>query len=456
MKKIIAGLLVLGLIAFVVILVRKENIKSSPTSSPTLNDPKSTATINYANFPGLSLAKDDIKLRFQTRDLNLSLPIYYEVNHYYLPVTEILAKTGGKQVLSGNSLRLELGGISRTINLQNNTYLENEKVYPLRKPALVKSDIVYLSLFDWHKLFNLKVNWDIENKTLTFYPNRDKAIRLPRPQTGKPALIRLEDISATHYYSLPDSLEKLRIIADYLYSENVPFHVAWVPRYIDPRPATKADVDISKQYSMDNANFVYTLDYMLDDNGLIGLHGYTHQYGNTESIDGVEFHTPFAGGTNIPTTDEYALDRVNSAKDAAQRLGIPYTFFEVPHYAAYGNQLKVIEKNFDIIYEYYPGAPNQITVRKNGDKNTKYIPTPLDYVDGKKDLKRMIDKIQNLKPNVLASFFYHPYIDFDSIKLSKDADGYPTYTYADNSPLHQLIQVFKDKGYRFEKITDIN
>jgi len=169
---------------------------------------------------------------------------------------------------------------------------------------------------------------------------------------------------------------------------------------------------------MENADFVYTLDYMLDRDGLIGLHGYTHQYGNTVSIAGLEFHAPYDNGVNIPATEDYAQERINLAKEAAQTLDIPYAFFEAPHYGISGNQLKVAERNFDIIYEDYPGSPNQIVVRKNGSKTTKYIPTPLDYVDGKNDVNRMINKVRDLKPNVLASFFVAPHLEFDSITLN--------------------------------------
>ena len=84
------------------------------------------------------------------------------------------------------------------------------------------------------------------------------------------------------------------------------------------------------------ADFVYTLDYMLDRDGLIGLHGYTHQYGKTVSIEGLEFHAPYGNGVNIPATEEYAQERINLAKEAAQNLDIPYAFFEAPHYGIFG------------------------------------------------------------------------------------------------------------------------
>ena len=453
-KKLTVVLVILGLILGGTAIAKGITKKSMPkTAAASGGDVVDSQVEDYSQFRELVLPKDNIKLKFENKEINLTLPIYYEENRYYLPITEIISNLGGKQILKDNSLTLELGNITQTINLKGNVYQNNGQVYHLKKKSLIAGDVVYLSMFDFHKLFNLKVDWDTKAKTLSFYNNRDNTARQARPAAGKPALIRFEDVSAMNY-ALPESMEKLRIVSDYLYSENVPFHVAWVPRYIDPRPSSKADVDISKKYSMGNADFVYTLDYMLDQDGLIGLHGYTHQYGNTVSIAGLEFHAPYDNGVNIPATEEYAQERINLAKEAAQTLDIPYAFFEAPHYGIFGSQLKVAEKNFDIIYEDYPGSPNQIVVRRNGNKTTKYIPTPLDYVDGKNDVNRMINKVRNLSPNVLASFFIAPHLEFESITLSKGQDGYPSYTYG-TSVLHQLLKVFQEKGYRFAKITEL-
>jgi len=452
-KRLTAVLVILGLIVGSTTIAQVIIKKSKPKTVAAGSNVVDSRLGDYSQFRELALPKDNIKLKFENKEINLTLPIYYEANRYYLPITEVISKLGGKQILKDDSITLELGNITQTINLKKNEYQKNGEVYHLKKKSLITGDVIYLSMFDFHKLFSLKVDWDTLSKTLSFYYNRDNTARQARPAAGKPALIRFEDVSAVNY-ALPESMEKLRIVSDYLYVQNVPFHVAWVPRYIDPRPASKADIDISKKYSMENADFVYTLDYMLDRDGLIGLHGYTHQYGNTVSIAGLEFHAPFGNGVNIPDTEEYAQERINLAKEAAKNLDIPYAFFEAPHYGIFGNQLKVAEKNFDIIYEDYPGSPNQIAVRSNGNKTTTYIPTPLDYIDGENGVIRMINKVRDLRPNVLASFFYAPHMEFDSITLNKAKDGYPSYTYG-TSVLHQLLKVFQEKGYRFAKITEL-
>lgn len=389
-------------------------------------------------FKGLDMAKDSVNIKFEGRILNLNLPIYIGANRFFLPLTEIITELNGKCTIKGKIIIVEINNHKMTLEDTNSLDING-------------NDYVYISMIDFCRIFNLKTDWDIEHKVLSFYFVREKLVQKQQPSFGKPALIRLEDISAGHNNNQAQSLEKLRIIIDYLYSENIPFHVAWIPRYIDPRPSSLLDNDISRQNNMLNADFVYTLDYMLDKNGLIGLHGYTHQYNNTESGIGTEFHLQANDG--IPATDQYIQGRVDAAIEAANRLSIPYSFFVTPHNAIVASERIVLEKSFKIIYECYPGATTKVINKKNGYKTTKYIPTPLDYVT---DAPKMIQRINNLKDGTLASFYYHPYLEYSEIQVSKEADGYPTYTYKQSSILHQLISLFKEKGYRFTTINNIN
>jgi Uncharacterized protein conserved in bacteria (DUF2334)./Copper amine oxidase N-terminal domain. len=399
------------------------------------------------------MTKDTVTLKFEGKNLNLRLPIYLETNRYYLPFTEVITQAGGKSKITANKLNFEINNIAGIIDLQTNYYNNNGQQVKLKKALIVSKDLIYISLYDLCKILDLRTDWDIENKVLSLYLNREKVTRKETPVTTKAALIRLEDIAPGYLYNRTEQLEKLRIVTDYLYQENVPFHVAWIPRYIDPKPASGLDNDLSKANNMLNADFIYTLDYMSDKNGFIGLHGYTHQYGNTESASGAEFHQYANDG--IPDTEQYAQERVNLAVEAARKLDIPYCFFEAPHYAISPSQVKVLEKNFPILYEYFPNTPNQQDINYNSDKTCRYIPTPLNYVNGKSDCRNMLTRINNIGPHTLASFFYHPFLEFDDINISKDSDGYPQYTYNDNSILHQIVNLFKKKGYQFTTVNDV-
>lgn len=427
----------------------------SALESNTAEGYKNTIMLKVWVFNALNMNEDSVSIKFEGKPLALILPIYLEANRYYLPLTEIINKLGGKIKIekADNKVTLEMNHITKIIDINNNSYSENGQEIKLEKSVIISGDFVYITMYDFCRMLNLKSDWDIQNKVLSFFYNREKTGEKQIPTSGKPVLMRLEDIAPGYLYNNPDTLEKLRVITDYLYSGNIPFHVAWVPRYIDPRPSSKLDDDLSQQNSMLNADFIYTLDYMIEKNGIIGLHGYTHQYGNSESVGGSEFNSYPNDG--IPGTVQYTQGRVDMAIAAAKKLDIPYYFFEVPHYAISPKLSKVLEDNFDILYEPYPSIPNQINVRKNESNSTLYVPTPLNYVDGKSDVLNMLYKIKTIKPGVLASFFYHPYLEFDDIVITKSSEGYPLYSYAETSILHQIVELLNKEGYKFITVNDL-
>lgn len=413
---------------------------------------------DFSNFKELNFEKDNIKVSFEGKVLNLALPVYIEKNRYYLPITEIIEKIGGKSKIENTTLTLELSNNLVTVNTIANTFSLGDKTRKLKRNIISSDGISYISLIDLCRIFNLKTDWNIDNKTISLFFNREKLEVITAPASEKAALLRLEDITAGQRYSSSETLEKLRIISDFLYSENVPFHVAWVPRYIDPHQNPKVDNDPAKQNSMFNSDFIFTLDYFEDRNAIIGLHGYTHQYGDAVSIDGLEFHR--GPRDRIPAADEYTQERINLAIASAKALDIPYGFFEAPHYAAAPNVLRIMEKNFDYLYQPYSpdgfSESKNLVVKKMDGRTVRYIPTPLEYVDGKGDTDKMIRKIDTLRPNLLASFFYHPSIEFEDINLSKDSTGYPCYSYSPNSTLHRIVKAIKEKGYKFKTINEIN
>lgn len=459
-KKILISILVIILfITAVGCSVKKKpptNNNSSVSEKVEAKHKPTPKNRDFSNFKELNLEKDNIKLGFEGKILNLVLPIYIEKNRYYIPLTEIVEKLGGTSKTEENMLTLELNNNLIKIDVKANTFSQGDKTQRLKRNIVFSNDFCYVSLIDLCRIFNLKTDWNIDTKTISLFLNKDKFEAVESPASEKTALIRLEDIAAGQRYSNSETLEKLRIISDYLYSQSVPFHVAWVPRYIDPTQNPKVDNDPSKQNNMFNSDFIFTLDYFEYRNGIIGLHGYTHQFGNTVSIDGNEFHRNQRD--RIPSTDAYTQERINLAIASAKTLDIPYGFFEVPHYAADANVLRIMEKNFDCLYQPYDGnsKSSKLMIKKLGDRTIKYIPTPLDYIDGKNDTDNMIRKINTLKPGLLASFFYHPSIEFEDIKLSKDNTGYPSYTYSPDSTLHRIIKASKEKGYKFKTINEVH
>lgn len=449
MKKIKISTLVLFcvLIGFTNFLVGCKNNKAQVTQN-SKKDEQKIKEEKYSKFSGLNLSKTDIKLKYKGEVLNLKLPIYMDKNRYYVPVNNVLDKIHVNYTIKQGKAHIENG--DKKIDIDKNLANISGEKYKLRKDVILKEDIMYMSLFDFNKIMGLKANWNESEKTISLYKNKkQEKIENNKSKDSKikPAFVRLEDITSNQRYKTPEALEKLRVISDYLYSKNIPFHVAWVPRYLDPK--NNIDDDASRDFNIHNANFVYTLDYFIDRGGIIGLHGYTHQANDAVSIDGIEFD----GMTN--NTEPVIRDRVEKAIQCAKVLDIPIGFFESPHYAATDEEMQIIEQYFNYMYDPPKFASrNNIAKRQSKDRTVTYIPTPLDYVDGIKHADKVIENINNLDKNTLGSFFYHPSIESSFIKFKNNKDGSVEYTYEDNSPLKKIIKAFEKNNYEFKKITD--
>lgn len=408
--------------------------------------------------PKSSMEIAAIKLFYEGSSLDTSTPIYIERNRFYLPLIETINKICNTTITEAEIIPIKFNNKSIKINIKKNTFKLNNNTYKFMQKLIYFDDTYFISLFDLTNIFDMKPSFNYTKNTISLYRNKDILPVFKQNKSNKAALLRLEDITAgkTYRYHTDEAKYKLRIIADYLYSEGIPFHAAWVPRYIDNEMGNHVDNDLANINSMNNADFLYTLDYFISKGGIIGLHGYTHQAGNERSIDSIEFGN---SKDKESFTNDYALKRINKAKEAAKKLNIPIDFFETPHYARATNQLKVIENNFNYIYEPYISSgvneSTNIVVKKDGKRVIKYIPTPLNYLDGKRDLPNMFKKINNLKSGVMASFFFHPNIEFDDIKVIKEANGYTSYTYSQHSALHQIISVLKSKGYSFIIINNL-
>lgn len=456
------------IICLVGLLVYNQATKSNPLKSGKDSEAGRLVTINNKNprkdkekfnkFPGLNMEKTNLKLSYEGEKLNISLPVYVEKNRYFLPLTELMDELDGSIDTKDNICVLKLNNITVEIDTKTNTFKTGSDTFKLKLNIINLDNVTYVSMFDFTRMFNLKPVWNYESSSITFFRNREQLSQSKATQTEKTALLRLEDISSgeNERYGTSESLYKLRIVSDYLWSKQIPFHIAWVPRYIDHSKGKNIDDDLTKNTSIHNTDFIYTLDYLESNGGIIGLHGYTHQALNEQSVVGTEF-----GNRKDKQTfsDEYAVKRITYAKETANYLDIPYAFFEAPHYSAPFNVMRIMENNFDFLYEPYStdglSGNSYITTKKLGNRIVKYVPTPLDYLDGKPDLPNMFKRIGNLKPDMMASLFFHPSIEFEDINVAKGADGYPTYTYSDKSALHQIVDTIENKGYSFKKITDL-
>ncbi len=300
------------------------------------------------------------------------------------------------------------------------------------------------------------------------YPNRGK----------KHAMLRLEDVGLGGQYDTPEGLGKLRAVMDYIESEKVPFHVAVISRSMsvqedgawqekgiddpDPDPLVRA--------------FIRILQEAQRSGGLLGMHGYSHQYGDEARSDygqnsgiGSEFKVRGASATH---ESSYAAERITASLAAFAKNGLVPAFWESPHYRNTREQEKVFRSYIGIMYQpdlfslrSFQDLTAYDSVNRYGQDSlgSVYVPAPYKYVSDEASVDRLLKRADN--DDALASMYYHPFLEFPYLEeaIGEDGrtimkDGLPVYRYrADGPPshLHRLIPGFRERGYRWKTLFDI-
>jgi len=279
------------LVIILILVAMSTNCKTNEiinTSKKAENQKKHLLISNhkFSNIPDLKLPKDSINIKFEGNPLKLTLPIYNDKNRLYIPFSELIDSLDGKIVHSNDVINISINNKNIFINSKDEKYWvhDNPNVkFNLKKNIIKNDNVRYISLFDLVTMLDLKTNWNIENKKINLFWNREKIVPLVKNQSS-----------------------------------------------YDP-----------------NSNY------------------------------------------------------------------------------------------------------------KGSNNKTIYVPTPLNYVDGKEDLNNMLGKINKLETNVLGSFFYHPSIEFQFMKNDKKDEEYLVYKYDENSVLHQIIRTFNKDGYKFITIKDL-
>lgn len=311
----------------------------------------------------------------------------------------------------------------------------------------------YIYIYNLIEPFNCVPVVDLDTNTVSIYNSVSKDYKLYKTSANqpKPAYIRLEDIMADGPDKSVESdydtnmLEELRYTAQYLFECGQSYYIAWIPVYANP--AINYWNDVSQSYNLYNSYFVYTLDYMINHNGHLGLHGYTHQYGNNISAVGYEW------GSSTPYSADEQESRIKSAINCADRLGLNVEFFEFPHYGATASQLKMASKYFNLIYQPYPDSKtaNYFTYTEATGKRVYYMPTPADYLHTKYDLNNMLSRLSVCINNKYAvSMFYHPVID--KTYIHEDTVGNDRVWEYEEGALPTILKYISAEGYIFSPI----
>lgn len=187
------------------------------------------------------------------------------------------------------------------------------------------------------------------------------------------AMVRLEDVSAA------DDPTQLKQVAQYLYSNKIPYSVNVIPTYTDPNGYYNNGVAQTVPISQDPA-MVTVLNYIRTHGGTLGMEGDTHQYSNVANpYDGVsgddfEFYRAQCSTTQAPPyqfeapcqnsdwvieqgplpgdSSSWAQSRVTAGltQFTLAGLGTP-GYFVAPHYAASATDYQVFAQNFPVRYD---------------------------------------------------------------------------------------------------------
>lgn len=292
------------------------------------------------------------------------------------------------------------------------------------------------------------------------------------------ALIRLEDIGPGGKYRTLDDLGRLRAVVDYLYSQGIPFQVAVIPRFQTLNPDSSwqiAGID-DPGPDPETQAFIRLLSYMEERGGVLGLHGYTHQFGEHKKPDnsqnsgtGDEFNVP---GEPATTGVSYAQERVEMALQAFKKIGKKPSFWETPHNMATEAQREVFRSAIGIQYESLEKKDLWAVYREEENQyisptlGSVYVPTPLYYVEGGAGTVHSVEHILSrmIFFSGLASFFYHPFLEYPFLEpvyqddgSPKMVDGIPQYRYRKgaDSHLQRMVRGLRDWGYRFVSLHEV-
>lgn len=291
----------------------------------------------------------------------------------------------------------------------------------------------------------------------------------------KVVLMRLEDIGPGGQYASVEQLGKLRAVFEYLAEHHVPYQIAVIARWYNVlQNQTIYDKSIGNLDDPYIQAFVQLLQYAQSHGGVVGMHGYTHQYGTEyrrdgmqESGSGNELNVKEAPDTS---THAYAEQRIQAGLVEYRKAGLQPRFWETPHYHIAPHQMDVIRSYFGLIYESIPGHSGQSFVATvntlnqgfgNASWGSVHVPTPYSFIPSSRDERIILDQLSRNKK--LPSFFYHPFLEFKHLTSVTDVngqpvirDGMPEFVYPDKekSNLQKLIKGMRDKGYTFSSILD--
>lgn len=387
---------------------------------------KEKVKVTYNADANITLLDDNVEVYYLDNKIIDSKDMIEKNSRYYCNINAISPQT----LLNKDIL----------LDIENELVIKDNKEYKLRSGIFSYEGNKYIAINDLEFILNTISYWDNNSKKIFLYGNKESK-STEKLNNGKVALIRLEDIAAGGALYEDINMFKMKILGKYLNNNNIKFNVAWIPRYIDKENGV--DNDFINNRSFKNSSFISLLDSWIYDNALIGLHGYTHQAGNSVSIEGDEL------SIKHNNEDQQARQVIENAIYTAEYLNIPVGFFESPHYKATLRQHKIIEEYFKILFEPYSFYWNKNPLI-SFDKEAIYVPAPLRTIKGVES-EKLIERIRKNanRKDIITSFFYHPSKEYDYIDFLLEDNKNVKYNLEDDSPIKNII----DELYKTNHVT---
>src|SRR5699024_5154471 len=183
----------------------------------------------------------------------------------------------GQVSIDGNKILSKIN--KNYIDLEKKEILKEKDKLDLRGELLDLDHKKYISINDFKELIEARDDWYENKNSIYMFQGKTNNINCNyKVNEGKAALIRIEDVSAGGVFSEDNNMEKMKYLSDYFKANNIVFHIAWIPRYINPEK--NIDNDLLKNNNFENVHFINMLDHLINRGAVIGLHGYTHQHNN--------------------------------------------------------------------------------------------------------------------------------------------------------------------------------
>ncbi|RWS40209.1 DUF2334 domain-containing protein [Bacillus mycoides] len=311
-----------------------------------------------------------------------------------------------------------------------------------------------------------------------------------QPETTKTsAYLRLEDVHPAV------DVKQLKEIAELLKEKKLPYMITVIPVYKDPNTGKTVHLK-------DNSELIDVLRFMQDNGGSIVMHGYTHQFYDSETGEGFEFwdvktdqpirqpnHEKPKTKDDFQSTEDYnkyvengkafeeKYTKDHIEKGIAELVGAKLypVAFEAPHYT-------MSQKGYEILSQYFSTYVGQLQLNDTTWKSMHspaYISTP-SFLHGMKLIPETVGFIEEDKPQAIAKMkeralsveklsdgiigaFYHPYLGVKPLKeVLKELESIPNIEWIDlqketNEVKMKDIHITTNKdGIHVEKPTSAN